>query len=154
MSNIIKRNNANPATFGSVVDQLFQNNLSRFFDDDFWGFKGLTGQAQPPVNIRETEQRYELELVAPGLGKEDFQLNISGDTLTISFKHEASNEEPPSGDKWIRREYSMQSFSRSFQLGDMVDANNIAARYENGVLQVVIPKNEKAETKSRTIIIQ
>lgn len=154
MSNIIKRNNAQPANFGSVVDEIFQNNLTRFFDDDFWGFKGLSGKSQVPVNIRETDKSYEMELVAPGLRKEDFKLTISGDMLTISFEHEEEQSNNDQSQGWLRREYRKQSFSRSFQLDETVDANNIAARYENGLLQLVIPKNEKAQKISRTISIQ
>src|ERR1700760_2421335 len=72
MTNIIKKDNAHPATFGSVVDQLFHNDLNRWFNDEFWGFHGLPNRGVP-VNIRETDKSYELELVAPGLVKEDFQ---------------------------------------------------------------------------------
>jgi HSP20 family protein len=154
MSNIIKRNNARVANFGSVVDQIFQNNLSNFFDDSFWGLKGIPGQDHTPVNIRETDKSYEMELVAPGLRKEDFKLNVSGETLTIAFEHEEEQNDPEASQGWIRREYKKRSFSRSFQLGDTVDANNISARYENGMLQLIIPKNERAQNVSRNISIQ
>src|ERR1700733_8114426 len=90
----IKKEIGHPATFGSVVDQIFQNNLSRFFDDEAWGFNGVQARSQVPVNVRETEKSYELEVIAPGLKKQDFQLNLSGDILTVSFDHnEQTNRE-------------------------------------------------------------
>ncbi len=93
MSNIIsKENGLEPAGFGNVVDQIFQNNLSRFFEDDKQGFNGLLSRNQVPVNIRETDKSYEMEFMAPGLKKQDFQLNISGDTLMVSFEQKQENK--------------------------------------------------------------
>ena len=86
MNNIIKKTDNRPTTFGSVVDELFQNNLNRFFDDRTWGFNGLASESRVPVNIRETDTAYEVEVIAPGLKKEQFQLSYTGDTLTISFE--------------------------------------------------------------------
>ncbi|HEV2353944.1 MAG TPA: hypothetical protein VGR89_06865, partial [Puia sp.] len=87
MNNIIKRTDNRPTAFGSVVDELFQSNLNRFFDDHFWGFNGLQADSRVPVNIRESGTAYEVEVIAPGLKKEDFNLAYSGDTLTVSFEH-------------------------------------------------------------------
>src|ERR1700754_1558599 len=101
----IKKEIGHPATFGSVVDQIFQNNLSRFFDDETWGFNGVSARSQVPVNVRETEKTYELEVIAPGLKKQDFQLNLSGDVLTVSFdlREETNQEDKNRG--WLRKEY-------------------------------------------------
>jgi len=151
MTNIMKREQANqPAGFGSVVDQIFQNNLSRFFDDSFWGSDGFTGRNAVPVNLRETDKSYEMELVAPGLHKEAFQLNVAADTLTISFEQKEENR----NEGWLRREYKKQSFVKTFSLDETVDAGNITARYENGVLYVSLPKKENAQKISRTIAIE
>jgi HSP20 family protein len=134
MNNIIKRDDGRqPVTFGSVVDQIFQNNLDRFFDEDYWtpGFSGRNrGTGNVPVNIRETDKSYEMELYAPGLNKSDFEKG------------------------WFRQEYKMQSFSRSFSMGDTVDSAKIAARYENGVLYLQLPKKEHAQKISRTVEIK
>jgi HSP20 family protein len=154
MTNIIKKDNRQPATFGSVVDQIFHNNLSRVFDDAFWGFDGLQTRSQLPVNIRETEKTYEMEVIAPGLRKEDFQLSLAGDTLTVSF---ARREEKNEGNKkvgWVRKEFGVQSFSRSFMLDDTVNVDGATARYENGILYVSLPKKEHAQQLSRTIQVQ
>jgi len=154
MANMVKKENGNqPSTFGSVVDQIFQNNLSRFFDDSFWGFNGFTGRQQVPVNIRETDKTYEMELVAPGLQKDAFKLQLSGDTLTVSFEDKKDSHEQQQGN-WITREFRLQSFSRTFTLDDSVDAENITARYDGGVLYLTIPKKEHAQKVSKTINIQ
>jgi HSP20 family protein len=153
MANILKRDNSRqPANFGSVVDQIFQNNLSRFFDDSFWGFNGdVNRSAKVPVNLRETDGSYEMELVAPGLRKEDFQLNISGDMLTVSFEEKNETKDSNMQEGLIRQEYRIRSFSRSFQLNEAVDTNGISARYENGILHVTLPKNERVKQTSKTI---
>jgi len=157
MNNIIKReNDRRPATFGSVVDQIFQNNLDKFFDEDFWtpGYKGIRKSGTVPVNMKETDKSYDLEVVAPGLKKEDFQLNLEGDTLTVSFENKTEQKEENKDEGWVRQEYRRQSFSRSFALDDTVDAGKIVARYENGILHLQLPKKEHAQKITREITIQ
>jgi HSP20 family protein len=155
MANILKReSNRQPENFGSVVDQIFQNNLSRFFDDSFWGFGGHVDSSRVPVNLRETDTSYEMEFVAPGLRKEDFQLNISGDMFTVSFEEKNENKQNNTEEGWMRQEYRKRSFSRSFHLNDAIDTNGIAARYDSGILHVTLPKNEKAKQVSKTIKVQ
>jgi HSP20 family protein len=153
MNNIIKKADERPATFGSVVDQLFQTNFDRVFDDRFWGFGGLRDDARVPVNIRETDTAYEVELVAPGLRKEDFQLSFTGDTLTVSFDSGAERKEGEDR-RWILREYRWGSFSRSFRVDRTVDVDKAQARYENGVLWLTLPKKEEAKRVSRKIDVQ
>lgn len=157
-TNIMRRNQGNPGmptrSVTSWMDQVFQDNLSRFFNDDFWGFSGLEQQGSVPVNLRETDKTYELELVAPGLRKEDFKLNVSNDNLTVSFEHKEENEQEKKDEGWLRKEFRMQSFSRSFHLDENVDANKITATYNNGILQLTLPKKENAQKISRTIEIK
>lgn len=158
MNTIVKRNNGGvqktAPSFSGLVDQIFQDNLSRFFDDDFWGFNGLNRKANVPVNVRETDKAYEMELVAPGLKKEDFRINVSNDMLTVSFEHKEENNEQGKDGGWLRREYRTQSFTRSFNLDDTVDTNGIAARYNDGILHLTLPKKEEAQKLSRQIDIQ
>jgi HSP20 family protein len=152
----MKRSNGHvPATsFGSLVDRLFQDNVSRILKDDTWGFDGVNHKVTVPVNMRETDKGYELELVAPGLQKEDFKINVSGDLLTISYEHKTSHEQENKQEGWLRREYSTQSFSRSFGIDDTVDANKITASYKDGLLHLDVPKKEGAQKISRTIEIK
>lgn len=157
-TSIIKTNNGNTAmparTVNNWVDQLFQDNLNRFFNDDFWGFNGIDQHVNVPVNLRETDKSYEMSIIAPGLKKEDFKLNVTNELLTISYeqKDEQNNESKEQG--WLRKEYKMQSFSRSFGLDDSVDLNNISASYDNGILHLSLPKKENARRISKTIIVK
>jgi HSP20 family protein len=158
MNTLMKRTNGNgnvPApTFSGMVDKIFQDNLSRFFDDDFWGFNGLNREVNVPVNVRQTDKSYELEVVAPGLKKEDFKINVSGDMLTVSFEHQEENNQQSKEEGWLRKEYKMRSFSRSFNLDDTIDVNKIAAKYNDGILQLSLPIKEGAKPISRTIEIK
>lgn len=156
MTSIMKRNTSKgnsslPMSTGSFIDQFFQNNLSRFFDDRMWGDKEL---GNVPVNIRETDKSYELELVAPGLKKEDFKLQMHGDLLTISFDHEETKSEGKEEDAYLRREYRHQSFSRSFHLDDNIDVNKVSAQYLDGMLHVSLPKKENAQRISRMVEVR
>ena len=156
-TNIIKKNGhtGQPArTVNSWVDQMLQDNLNRFFNDDFLGFPAVTQPSRVPVNIRETENSYELELAAPGLRKEDFKLQASNDLLTISYEQKEEQEHQNQAEGWLKKEYSLQSFTRSFNLDDTVDMNKISAEYNNGLLRLTLPKKENARKISKTIEIK
>jgi len=158
MNTLMKKTNGNgnmPATsFSGLVDKLFQNNVNRLFDDDFWGFSNVTQNVSVPVNIRETDKSYELHLVAPGLKKEDFRINIHGDLLTVSFEHQEEQRQENTGEGWLRNEYQKRSFTRSFTLDDAIDTGKINAKYSDGILELSLPKKEGAQTISRTIEIK
>lgn len=150
---IAKRQNGNsPASFGNVVDNIFQNSLRHFFDDHFWdaGLPMQTGRI--PVNVLERETQYEIDVIAPGLKKEDFNLNIEGNLLTISY--DQKEEKNQQDENWSRNEFVLRSFSRSFTLDDSVDLNNIQATYDKGILHLNLPKTEKAKKLSRKIEIK
>ncbi len=155
---IIKRENGRTnlpaASFSGLADQVFQKNLSRFFEDDFWGFNGVTQQYSVPVNLGETDKTYEMQLVAPGLKKEDFKITLDGDLLTVSFEHKEENNQENKNERWLKKEYKTQSFSRSFNLDDTLDANKISAKYVDGVLNVSLPKKEGAQRPYKTIEIK
>jgi len=162
MANIMKRNNGNGSQLATrsqmplsgLVDSVFNNTLSRFFDDDFWGFNGIVSSSQVPVNIRETDKTYEMEVVAPGLRKEDFNVSISDNMLTVSFERKQENKEENKSEGYLRQEYRMQSFSRSFTLDDTVDADKISAQYKDGMLHLSLPKKEGAQKITKSIEIK
>ena len=152
---IVKRQNANEnASFGNVVDNLFHNSLRRFFDDNFWDIEPVKGNGSVPVNIRENEDQYEVDVIAPGCRKEDFNISMQGDMLTISFNHKEEKAQDDQKRGWVRNEYMLRSFSRSFTLDETVDVNKIQATYTDGILRIVLGKNEKAKPVSRTIEIK
>jgi len=127
--------------------------FNRFLDDDFfnrdWGLSNFSDAGTlPAVNIKETKNDFEVEMAAPGMKKEDFKVEVDGNTLTISSERSEQREENNGDEKFSRREFSYQSFQRSFSLPkDVVDDDNIQASYENGVLKLRIPKKEEAKQK-------
>ena len=138
-----KNNNQNAVTRNIPS---FSNLLEGFFDDDF--FKPVTSMRGklPAVNVKDTNNSYELEVEAPGFNKENFKLNLDNNILTISADHEENKED--NNEKYKKREFSRTSFQRSFQLSENeVDAEKIDAKYENGILKITIPKKEEAKNK-------
>ncbi|HRG00086.1 MAG TPA: Hsp20/alpha crystallin family protein [Bacteroidia bacterium] len=109
----------------------------------------------PAVNIKETDKSFELDLAVPGMDKKDFKIELKDGSITISAKHENKVEETNEKERYSRREFSYQSFSRSFVLAeDLVDTEGINAKYENGILNVSIPKKTNTQIKlSREIQI-
>jgi len=152
---IAKRQNDNSyASFGNVVDNIFQNSLRHFFDDNFWDVDGQGPRGSVPVNIRETDQQYELDVIAPGCQKEDFNISVNNNVLTISMNRAEEREPKDEKSGWVRNEYVHRSFSRSFTLDDTVDVNRINATYTNGILKLSLGKTEKAKMISRTIQVK
>ena len=143
---LVKVNNsALQRPFSNFVDEFF-NELPAF--GKHWGLEGFNF---PPVNIHETQDAYHLELNVPGRSKEDFAVNVDNGTLTISFE---KKEEKKSEDyKTIRREFSYRSFKRSFNLDQTIDATNIQAKYENGLLKLLLPRKAEAKETTRQISV-
>ena len=112
------------------------------------GFKSL-----PAVNISEGENEFTIEVAAPGLEKKDFKIDLDNECLTIASVREDRNEE--ANDHYTRREFRYSNFSRSFNLPNTIDADNITASHKNGVLNVSLPKKEEAKAKpARQIAIK
>ncbi len=107
-----------------------------------------SNDVSPATNVYETPQAYHLELNAPGRNKEDFKVNIDKDLLTISFEHkeETKAEEMKS----IRREFTFNSFKRSFSLDDKIDVSKIQAKYDNGILKIELPKKRRSQERAKT----
>lgn len=152
---IAKKQNGATRTpdLATVVDNLFQNSFRRFFDDNFWDSENQPATGTVPVNIRETDHAYELDLIAPGCHKEDFKINVQDNVLTISMdqKEEKNQEDERTG--WVRNEYVQRGFSRSFTLNDTVDLDKINATYTDGILRLSLGKNEKARKLTRNITV-
>ena len=99
----------------------------------------------PSVNIAETPNSFTLELAAPGLQRSDFNIEVENRMLTVSAEKEA--EKKDEAEAYSCKEYSFNSFSRSFTLPENVREGDIEARYENGILKVVIPKLKETPVK-------
>ncbi len=106
----------------------------------------LTNTTLPSVNIKDTEEAFFVEMAAPGMVKDDFKIELTNNLLTI-FSEKQSENQVKDKERISRREFSYQSFSRSFILPAIVDNERIAAKYENGILSINIPKKEEAKPK-------
>jgi len=133
---LIKRNTQFPS-FSNIFDDIFA--------DDFDVFKKIA--TVPSVNIKEREKDFVVELAAPGLIKEDFDIDLENNVLTISSQKKIENNQEE--EKYTKREFSYSEFKRVFTLPDSVEANEIQAEYNNGILTVVIPKKPEAQVKPK-----
>jgi HSP20 family protein len=122
------------------------NNLVSDFFGDVMDFAGRSFRA----DIKESDEEYTIEAEMPGMQKEDINLEINDDYLTISAEHQEEKEEK--NENYIRRERRQGRYARSFYL-ENVNQDDIKAEYEDGVLKVHLPKEEKTPVKKRTIDI-
>ena len=131
------------SSFPSLLDKFFEGNL---MDWNSRNFAGLNSSL-PAVNVLENENEFKIDVAAPGMEKKDFKLNYDNGRLTISSEKKDEKEEK-NGDVVTRREFSYQSFQRSFTVPEtVVDAEKIAAKYDNGILHVILPKREEVKPK-------
>ncbi len=145
---LLRKNGNSFNTMPSMFDDFWTRDL---FD---WGLSNNsnTGTTIPAVNIKETADAFEVEMAAPGMKKEDFKVELNNNMLTISSEKQ-DEREVNEGEKYNRKEFSYQSFHRSFNLAkEAVDFDNIQARYENGVLRLLIPKREEVKQKPARLI--
>ena len=143
---IVKRDVGYAPTISNLFDDFFTRDLFN------WPSSSSTGTSIPKVNIYETDEGFHVEMAAPGMTKDDFKVELDNNMLTISSQKESKGSEE--NRNYQRREYSFQSFTRSFHLPDSAEAEKINAKYVDGVLSLVIPKKEEAKRKPvRTIKI-
>lgn len=135
-------------------DSMLPGYLDRFFNRDVFSWDSSfigEGQTLPAVNIKETDDSFHVEMAAPGMKKDDFKIQLEGTALSISAKHQTESDEAE-GD-YSRKEFSYRSFERTFHLPkDVVDSENIKAKYEDGILKVEVPKREEARQKPPRMI--
>ncbi|MBD1397309.1 Hsp20/alpha crystallin family protein [Pontibacter sp. JH31] len=133
----------------------FFSDVDRFFENDLFRMPAQIGRQlmrnMPATNIRESEKEYTIELAAPGMTKEDFNIDVDEGMLTISSQKEEDNSQVE--ENFTRREYNYSSFSRSFRLPDAVNAEEIKARYEEGVLKISVPKREESGNNRKRVNI-
>ena len=130
--------------FGDVMNSLFEH-------ETFEPIKKLATRHIPSVNISENEKGFMIEVAAPGMKKEDFNVEVTHDTLAI-WSEKQNKKEQESG-KYAVREFNYTSFKRNFSLPKTVDKSKIEARYEDGILYVSILKRQEEETPTKKIAI-
>jgi len=145
---IVKRNGNLQNHFPTLFDDFLNRDIFN------WGLSNFseTNTTIPAVNIKETADNYEVEVAAPGMTKKDFKVVLDGNNLTISSERTTKKEQNEEA-RYTSREFSYQSFSRTFTLQkDVVDTEKIQAKYEEGVLHLLIPKMEHAKQKQPKLI--
>jgi len=126
----------------SFIDRFFNNELMDWGTSNF----SRTNTSLPAVNVKETDDDYFIEVAAPGMTKKDFKINYQNNVLTISSEKQDEKEE--SDDSYTRKEFSYQSFQRSFTVpGNDVDSDKISASYNDGILNIKLPKREEVKPK-------
>ncbi len=136
-------------------NRLFPS-VPSFFDDfivkDVFDWSNAAnGASVPSVNVKEDDDKYELEVAAPGLNKKDFKVELDKDVLTISAEIEKKSEETENN--YTRREFGKYSFQRSFTLPEQkVNGDKILAKYTDGILHITLPKKEEAKPKPARLI--
>ena len=141
---------------GGLVPSMLADFPSTFFGPDLLDDEFLSqrlGVEIPTANIKESTKDYQIELAAPGLLREDFKVSVEDNLLSISA--EKSDEKQEKDVDYSRREFSYNSFCRTFQLPENSKADKIDARYENGILKVIVPKKEiTVEKVAKQIAVQ
>ena len=128
--------------FPSLIDDFIYND---------WNIKSPShSSTMPAVNIIELDSQFEIELAVPGIQKEDFAIEVEEGILSISSTQE--EEQVNEKGKFTRREFSYNSFRRSFTLPNSVDPTKIDASYSNGVLRVLLPKHKEAQPQPKKLI--
>ncbi|MFN8276620.1 MAG: Hsp20/alpha crystallin family protein [Chitinophagales bacterium] len=123
--------------------------MDSFFNNDFAGFQ-TEFKTPVLVNTKENKESYMLEVAAPGFDKEDFKIDVDNQMLNISVEKKSNvSEQNANDDRYNRIEFRFSSFKRSFQLPKTVDGTKISASYKNGILYVLLPKQEEAKAKAK-----
>ena len=125
------------SSFPSLLTDIMD--VDRFFGSDQF-FRKMN--KMPAANIKEQNNHYEIELAVPGMKKEDIKIELSNNILTISAQHK--NEKTEEKDNYTRREFSYNSFSRSFDVPTSVNAEEVNAQYKDGLLLLTLPKKQEA----------
>lgn len=144
MKTLVRTNGTLFPSVPSLLNDLFTDD---WFNSSLSNWRS-SGSTLPAVNVRETNEDFSIEVAAPGMKRDDFKVELENNVLTISSQLEDKNEEKDPQGNYTRREFSYQSFQRSFTLPEgKVEGEKIAARYADGILHITVPKKEEAKVK-------
>lgn len=129
---------------------LFPSLMNEIFKPDWFGGMENMNSSVPAVNIKENEKGFELELAVPGRKKEDFNIEVDNNVLTISA--EVKTEKEVNEENFTRREFGFSSFKRAFTLPETIDEDKIKADYVDGILSFTLPKRKEALPKPKRMI--
>ncbi len=139
----------NPGIYNRFIDELINTNFPAS-----WGKDVSAEWSSVPVNIYENKDAYQVELNAPGRTKEDFEIKVDNNLLTIRYEKKEAAEKSENEATTLRQEFKFKSFQRSFTLDEKVQTESIEAKYDNGILKVTLPKKEEVKVTPKQIAIQ
>lgn len=123
------------------------NLMDNLFDRDFMtGFERNCG-CVPATNILEKAGEYEIQLAVPGMKKEDFSMEVENNVLTVRYEKKVEENTPAEDETFLRREYRLDDFTRSFTIPKHTDTEHIRARYEGGMLYIAVPRLDPQKDK-------
>ena len=140
---LVKFSNSYPDLFDRFFNYDMLNSSNKHYSK--------TNTSIPLVNISENHDGFSIEMAVPGFKKDDFKIEVDNGKLTISSEKEEKRENSEK-DNYTVKEYSYQSFSRSFTLTESIEQENIKANYDDGILKIFIPKKEEAKPKPVKLI--
>ena len=144
MKSPVKSNGTLFPTIPSIFDDFFTRD---WLDSSMANWR-VNGASLPAVNVIESNDDFKIEVAAPGMTRNDFKVALDNNVLRISSEREDKSEKKDSNGNYTRREFSYQSFQRSFSLPEnKVLGDKITARYVDGILQITVPKSEEAKVK-------
>lgn len=142
---LTKRNNSLMSPSSYLIDELFGDlfaPINKFKHQTFG----------PATNVIENENEIQMQIVVPGVSKEQIKLEVDNNILTISL--DKSHQSAIDSESYLRREFEISNFTRNFTLSDNIDKNSISSKLENGILNINLPKLKGSQPKSKTIDIQ
>jgi len=128
-------------------------NLGNFVNDILNEVPNYSNSFYPRTNINETKDSFIIEMLVPGRAKEDFKISLDKNLLTVSYENK-KDETKDETKKVIKKEFSLRSFSRTFTVDEMINFEGIEAKYENGILTLVLPKKEEIKEVAKEIKVQ
>ena len=148
MKNVVRSNGNSLSSIPSLLNDFLMDD---WFDSSLRNWRS-TGATLPSVNVKETNDDFVIEVAAPGMNRDSFKVELDNNVLSISSEVQANNEPSDKSDKndryYTRREFSYQSFQRSFSLPEhRVQGEKISAKYKDGILYVTVPKKDEAKVK-------
>ena len=138
---LIRANSNYFPSFSSLFDDFFNTELGDWRRNNF----SSENSTLPKVNVKEDENGFTIEVAAPGMEKEDFNVQLNHNHLTISSEKRSENTEE--AEKYTKKEFAYHSFQRSFSLPNSANGEKISAKYDKGILTLSIPKREEAKPK-------
>lgn len=149
MKTIEKNQRTRSLFWANPFDRFLRNDFTDFWDGD------TPLDTIPSINISEEKDHYKIEMAAPGLKKEDFNIDVDGNIMTISCEKESEIKEGKEKEKYSRREYNYSAFSRSFTIPENANAEKTVAKYNDGILMLSMPKKtEVLKQKGQKIKVE